>query len=249
VNCAHLQQVLDAYVDRELDPATAGEIDRHLAGCAACASLHEDRVALGRAIRAEVPRSAAPETLRRSVRDALARARAPSSHLRLTWPQAGVLATAAAAAGLAAGLWLGQPPRDDGLPEQVVASHVASLAPGRQLTDVPAGDHHAIKPWFVGKTDFAPVVRDLAPEGFELVGARLDHVGDRQAAAVVYRVRNHYVNLFAWRADRVTRVEVRMATARGFGVASWNAGGLRFAAVSDIDPRDLERFARLVAQP
>ena len=110
-------------------------------------------------------------------------------------------------------------------------------------------DRHAIKPWFVGKTDFAPLVRDLRADGFELVGARLDHVGDRQAAVVVYRVRNHYVNLFCWRADRTTRDDVRMATARGFGVAMWSEGGLRFAAVSDVDTPDLERFARLLAAP
>lgn len=248
MNCARLRQVLDARLDAELDAATAEEADRHLAACSACAALRDERLALRAAIRAEVPRHAAPASVHRAVRGALAaegrrRARGPS------WWHASAFAAAAAVAGLAAGLWLAQPPRDHAIPEQVVATHVASLAPGRALTDLASDDRHAIKPWFVGKVDFAPMVRDLRAEGFALVGARLDHVGDRQASAVLYRVRNHYVSLFAWRTDPAAREPVRLATARGFGVATWSDGGLRFAAVSDVDLRDLERFARLAAAP
>jgi len=39
---------------------------------------------------------------------------------------------------------------------------------------------------------------------------------------------------------------VALSTARGFSVASWSEAGLRFAAVSDADSREIERFARLV---
>lgn len=82
--------------------------------------------------------------------------------------------------------------------------------------------------------------------GFTLLGARLDHVGDRQATAIVYRVRNHDFNLFVWRAAREgLRTETVLTTTRGFGVANWTQDGLRFAAVSDVDARDLQRFANL----
>ena len=247
MNCARLRQILDAYVDGELDRTTAADLDRHVAACPACSALRDGRFELGRTIRAQAPRFAAPETLRRAVREGLERAAVRPSRGRPSWGLAGALASAAAAAGLAVGVWLGQPPRNDFVLDQVVASHVASLAPGRKLIDVASADRHALKPWFVGKTDFAPVVRDLTAEGFELVGARLDHVGDRQASAVVYRVRNHYVNLFAWRADGAASEDLRVASARGFGVATWSEGGLRFAAVSDVDRTDLERFARLLS--
>ena len=249
MNCARLRQILDAYIDGELDRATAAELDRHLAACPACAALREGRLELGRTIRAQAPRFVAPEGLRRSVREGLERAATRPSRGRPSWTQVGALAAVAAAAGLAVGLWFGQPPRHDVVLDQLVASHVASLAPGRKLTDLASEDRHALKPWFVGKTDFAPVVRDLTAEGFELIGARLDHIGDRQASAVVYRVRNHYVNLFAWRSERAPSEGIRIAPARGFGVATWSKDGLRFAAVSDVDRSDLERFARLVAEP
>ena len=70
-------------------------------------------------------------------------------------------------------------------------------------------------------------------------------LADRQAAAVVYRIRNHYVSLFVWRAADPRPEPVEVATVRGFAVATWADGGVRFAAVSDVDRRDLERFAAL----
>lgn len=250
MNCARLRQVLDAYVDRELDTVTTEDIDRHLAGCPDCAALRAERDALRDQIRAEAPYYAAPEALRRAVHGALAGAAVapPARGARhISWLHAGGFALAAAAAGLAAGLWLARAPAENPLREQVVASHVASLAPERGLTDIASADRHVVKPWFAGKTDFAPLVRDLSDAGFALVGARLDHVADRQAAAVVYRIRNHYVNLFIWRGEPDRREAVSVATVRGFGVATWAEGGLRFAAVSDVDQRDLVRFAEVAS--
>ena len=248
MNCTRLSQVLDAYLDGELDPATGGEIAQHLSHCPACTALKSERDALKQRLRAEAPYFAAPSALRRAVHRSLTAApdHAVRGKRRPSWLQAGALAAVAALVSALAGYWLAQPLPDSALREQVVASHVASLGGARRLTDVTSVDRHVVKPWFQGKVDFAPVVRDLSGEGYTLMGARLDHVANRQAVAIVYRVRNHVVNLFVWRAASNESEALAVATVRGFGVATWAGGGLRFGAASDVDAGDLERFARLV---
>jgi anti-sigma factor RsiW len=62
------------------------------------------------------------------------------------------------------------------------------------------------------------------------------------APAIVYRRRLHTVNLFVWRADGRALNEPRTARRDGYSLVEWTQGGLRFAAVSDIDLADLERF-------
>ena len=59
------------------------------------------------------------------------------------------------------------------LADNVLSAHVRSLT-GTHLLDVPSSDHHTVKPWFNGKLDFSPSVKDL--EGFPL---RLSHCAER----------------------------------------------------------------------
>ena len=251
MNCARVRQMLDAFVDHELDSATNDEIEAHLRGCRECASARAERVGMLERLRVEAPYYAAPPALRTAVDRALDQAdrSPPRMPARPTWLQTGLLAAGGAVAGLLFGLFLNHWSLSDATPDQAVASHVASLAPPRRLIDIASTDRHVVKPWLSGKIDFAPPVLDLDPHGFALLGARLDHIGDHQAAAVVYRIRNHDINLFVWRAAREgTRTETTLSTVRGFGVASWTQDGLRFAAVSDVDQRDLLRFANLLRQ-
>lgn len=250
MNCARLAQVIDAYLDGELDRATGDEIGQHLKQCPACTARRSERDILRRRIREEAPYFAAPAALKLAVRRSIVGQAAPAGvRTRPSWLQAGALAVVTALVSAIAGYWFAVQLTDSPLREQVVASHVASLGEARRLTDVTSVDRHVVKPWFQGKVDFAPVVRDLSEEGFALLGARLDHVGDRQAVAIVYRVRSHLVNLFVWRAAGNEPEALAVTNVRGFGVATWADGGLRFGAVSDVDARELERFARLVQAP
>ena len=121
--------------------------------------------------------------------------------------------------------------------------HANSLA-GSQLIDVASSERHMVKPWFHGKVDFAPPVRDLSANGFALLGARLEHLGDQPAAALVYRIRKHPVNLFIWRGEQGRARPVRFETAHGFTVGTWSSSGLNFAVVSDVEARKLLVFAQ-----
>jgi anti-sigma factor RsiW len=257
VNCARFNQVLDAHIDGELDHATTRDIAAHLAECAACVTLRDGRLALRQSLRAHAPYFRAPTTLAPAIHRALAQAetiRKPQPRTTwfksgLSWFHAAAFATVAALAGVVGGYWLAQPQPDYPLRDPAVASHVAALAPTRQLIQVASSDRHTVKPWFQGKLDFAPPVKDLKDEGFVLVGGRLDQVADKPAAAVVYQIRKHVINLFVWRAGERAPDAMTTTNVRGFSVTTWAADGLRFAAVSDVDARDLTRFAQFVGAP
>jgi anti-sigma factor RsiW len=125
-----------------------------------------------------------------------------------------------------------------------VARHVASLGDPRHQIEVTSSDRHTVKPWFHGKLDFAPTVADLSSEGYVLLGGRLEKLGQRPTAALVYQVREHPISLFMEHAELAEPVAIK--TIRGFSVATWASGGVRFAVVADTDVREMERFARLV---
>ena len=247
MNCSRTQKMLDAWIDQELDEQTAGALSVHVAGCSACATLRTDRENARAVVRELAPRYVAPPGFKAEVLRNLRRAGAAPRRIVSLW-QAWSMALAGAATGILVTLLYLQMPLHDRTPERVVASHVAALASG-SMVQVTSGDRHTIKPWFQGKVEFAPPVRELTAEGFTLLGARLDNIGSQQAAAVVYKIRNHPIDLYVWPGQVREPTPLQLTIYRGFGIAHWSAAGLHFAAVSDVDPRDLKRFALLIQSP
>jgi anti-sigma factor (TIGR02949 family) len=260
MNCALALRMLDAHMDNELDSATAAEIAEHIAACPACTAAHDRRAAVRTAMRTSALREAAPPALRdairrRLVRDPARRGGAGGSAssmpvLSLRWWQAIGLAASIAVVGAVGGWWIAPSQIPEALPEYAVARHVASLSPDGPRIDVASSDRHAVRPWFQGRLDFAPTVRDLATQGFDMIGGRVDRVGERQAAAIVYRLRGHVITVFSWRAVPGHRaIAPDVATVRGFNVVSWIDGDLGYSAVSDTDSAELRRFADAFRTP
>jgi anti-sigma factor RsiW len=106
-------------------------------------------------------------------------------------------------------------------------------------------DQHTVKPWFDGKLDFAPPVRDFATDGFPLKGGRLDYLDGRPVAALVYQRDKHIIDLYVWPAAGIGPQLAGDTTIQGYNVAHWTVDGMNFWAVSDVERGQLDAFTAL----
>ncbi len=249
---AEAKALLTTAHDGELDAMTQMRVESHVAGCPDCTAEQARMSALSRAIRENATRHQVPDALRNALLGMLPAEppqvsnvvplRRPNRWLR---PAAGGFALGAALAASVAVL-IDTRGVDDTLTDTIVAAHVRGLQPGH-LTDVQISDQHQVKPWFDGKVDFAPPVKDLTAQGFDLVGGRLDYFRGRPAAVVVYRHKLHLIDLFVARANGNADMTAH-ATPSGYNVEHWTDGGQEYWAVSDLSQAGLKEFAEAVRQ-
>lgn len=204
---------------------------------------------LGGLIRAHATRHRASAELREAIRRGVSAeaaspaparaARVPSAaSRRWTWAGFGALVGSLATA---AAVWTVVLPlqREAELQDELVGHHVRALMPGH-LADVASTDRHTVKPWFQGKLDYAPPVEDPSPDT-PLVGGRLDVVGGRPVAVLVYRQRAHFIDAFVWPSSRPSALRTQQL--RGFSVVSWSDGAMQHWLVSDLNGPALAAFA------
>ena len=161
-----------------------------------------------------------------------------------------VFATGAACALIVLGAVLFQTTRasrNETIVDEVIANHVRSLL-ATHLLDVSSSDQHTVKPWFDGKIDFAPEVRDLSGDGFPLIGGRLDYLGGRTVVALVYHRNKHPVNVFIMPATTDRNTSPSAITRRGYNILSWTHNEMKDRAVSDLNEAELRRFTELLTR-
>jgi anti-sigma factor RsiW len=248
MSCQDAQGLMNGYVDGELELTGTLEIERHMQDCQVCAMAYQNHRALRSAIGNGSFYYSAPANLQKRVTTAVRKANAERPRRAvLPWRWA---VAAAAVALIAIVTWgaysiVQRSSTDDLLAQEIVSGHVRSLM-ANHLTDVPSSDHHTVKPWFAGKLDFSPPVIELAENGFSLIGGRLDYIGNRPAAALVYQHRQHLINLFVWQSTDNSDSENKALTRQGYNLIRWKKSGLVYWAVSDLNSGELQEFAQAV---
>jgi anti-sigma factor RsiW len=258
LTCEELEPLLHAFMDGELDLVRSLEVERHLQGCPACVRAVQEHQALQTALRDPALYHRAPAGLEDRVRACLRAGLAPHAvaeprpvHVAPLWRPLALAASVALVAVLVWGVLRGgsRPSADQLLAQQVASSHVRSLMQKSHLFDVESSDQHTVKPWFTGRLDFAPPVKNLADEGFPLAGGRLDYLDNRPAAALVYLRNKHTINLFIWpAAGRPARSPEQVAVPDhpGYQVIHWTQGDLTYWVVSDLNDTELQKFVGLI---
>jgi anti-sigma factor RsiW len=242
-----IRELLHPYVDGELDLLTARETEKHLRDCADCRAVETAIRALREAVTSGRPGYRAPSHLRRNIRAALRREAKTTQKVLSPWL---IFATGAACVLIVLSAALFQTTRasrSNTIVDEVIANHVRSLL-ATHLLDVASSDQHAVKPWFDGKIDFAPVVRDLSGDGFPLIGGRLDYLDDKTVVALVYQRNKHPINVFIMPATGDRDRSPSAVTRRGYNILSWIHHEMQYWAVSDLNEPELRRFGDLLAQ-
>jgi anti-sigma factor RsiW len=240
MTCDEAEILLQALIDGELDASHARDVENHVEGCPRCAAMLRDYREMSKAMADSGMHYTAPPALRARIEAALPQPRQHQSRRAVLRGFAmGSAVSALAATGLVAIVLR----HDDmeRIQSEVVSAQLRSLQAGH-LTDVISTDQHTVKPWFNGRLDVSPPVVDLTTQGFTLVGGRLDYVDARALGAVVYRRRQHIINLFISQTANTEHLPAKIETIQGFNIRHWSDRGLNYWAVSDIAKDELADF-------
>lgn len=260
MRCERARELLSPYLDGELSGDERREVATHIAACRACSAHAADFRRIGRTL-ADSGREPAPRDLALRVRATLAREATVegktigpspviSSARRLPFAapalmrQAAVIVAACLLSALATWWAVGNVGQASRLEQEVLTAHMRSLLQDSPI-QVASSDAHTVKPWFAGRIDFAPEVKDLAADGFPLLGGRLDYVNGRRVAAIVYGRRLHTISVFVWPSTQGD-VAPRFAARNGYNLATWTRQGLAYWAVSDVNAGDLAQLVGLL---
>lgn len=249
MTCGEIDLLIDGYLNGEIDAGTSIEIEEHISHCERCSRVQENYLTLRSVFQSEVMYHTAPARLNRRIRRAVQKETLPP--LLAAWEWWRVPAMAALAVVVVVLIWRSgmvsfSSSGNSQIAGEVVDSHIRSLLVDH-LTDVVSTDQHTVKPWFDGKTDFSPDVKNLDAQGFMLIGGRLDYIGRRVVPVVVYKRRQHIINLFSWPTrDNEKALPEYASTQQGYHVKSWQQSGVTNWAVSDVSVEDLDSFIRLL---
>ena len=249
MNCEQAKPLIQPYADGELDATRIAELEQHFHDCPACALAWSNLRSLKKEMKHDALFFPAPAELRRRIKAELySHAGSESERKFWNWNWLTTATTGAVAVCLALllAVTMVRPSAQQRLAQELVSSHVRSLMANHAL-DVASSDQHTVKPWFDGKLDFSPPVKDLAAQEFPLLGGRLDYLGGHTVAALVFQRHKHVINLFIWPTREADSKPGAFLPMQGYHLIHWAQAVMSFWAVSDLNEKELEEFTQIFA--
>jgi anti-sigma factor RsiW len=256
MDCKEARLLIPLSIDSELDGRSELALAEHLDECADCRTSFRKATTFIRAVRASASRHEAPPQLRqRVIGMAGGGAGVAEDQGRPWWKRRPSKAALVGATGWAAatalsivlvGILPDGRSTPDRLTDELVSDHARAIVTDH-LADIASSDQHTVKPWLSSRLDYSPPVRDFAAQGFPLVGGRLDYLDRRVVAVLVYRRRQHLIDVFV-EPGPVTPAVPSPASVRGYNVLGWTGKEMTYRAVSDVERGDLLALQQLIEQ-
>ena len=246
MNCQQAKPLIDFYADGEMDAARILELEKHIHDCPACALAWRNVQTLKKSLKQDTLFFTAPTELRRRIKAELrsqVETKSRWSFWNWNWLTTATTSVATACLALLLTLSLTRPSAEQRLAQEIVSGNIRSLMANHML-DVVSTDQHTVKPWFNGKLDFSPPVKDLAAQEFPLIGGRLDYIGGRSVAALIFHRNKHVINLFIWPVNEKDSKPTVAGSIQGYNVIHWSEADMTFWAVSDLNEKELMEFVQ-----
>ena len=238
MNCEEFDRFLDVYLDGELDPEQALELEQHLSHCQSCKSLAKERREFLAFFKACAPTYRSPPQLRAKL---LAKLRAETPKQTFTFLRSAWI-YAAAALVLGSFFALNMLFRDSGkeLAREAVLHHSRSLT-GTHLLDVTSDQPQVVRSWLAAKLAFSPPVVGTPASGCSLIGARLDVIQNRLVAVLVYKHGKEVVTLFCWppKEEHLSNYDHLI---EGYHSYTWSNAACNYVLVSKLSEREMDEF-------
>jgi anti-sigma factor RsiW len=260
MQCEQAQGLIDGYIDDALSKVERLAMQEHLKTCTSCSTIVTDYQQMGQMLRAE-GRTSPPSDLAARVSAALDQAETfdagstargfsgfwfgfKSPMLMRFAQQAAMLAIVSLVSVFATYGVMTTAHQSNDIQHDILNAHLRSLLLDSPV-QVASTDQHTVRPWFAGRVDFSPTVRDMAADGFPLLGGRLDYVNDQRVGALVFKHEKHLINVFTWAASGNDQPP-QLSTRSGYNIVSWTTNGVAYWAVSDLNQDELQKFQRLM---
>lgn len=245
MDCKTVQNKIELYFDDEVTLSDRREFESHLEKCPECLAALESLKSIGSALKKHAIHNAPPE-LQANVRNALKDIAGEDDNFTKWAPW---LSFSGGGFALAAAIVWGTLTFNlnsnlaTGITNEIMHAHIRSLQVDHAV-DVSSSDKHTVKPWFNGKLDFSPLLKDLSGEGFLLKGGRLEYINNKTGSALVYKRREHLINVFTVISNSRSAPR-QYSQIQGYNFVHWSDSGLDYWVVSDLNTKELRLFTDL----